>query len=112
MGGVSNPAALPTFYELDGSHAHQVSAASSWEDWDISAIIPEGVTRVLMRLSMAAPAGCTAGLRENGSAAARSFTYQGYAFSLESKVDAARIIECYDSTAGHAVLFALWGYWG
>lgn len=111
--GAANWEAMPkglTFTELM-STAHGPSAANTWEDWDLSAIVPAGTKSVLVCITNQAAAG-NRGCRKNGSALVRYWYLNAadmpHMFIL-TECDANRIIEIYypNTDAHHQIV----GYW-
>ena len=108
--------AVSSFTEL-ASAEHNATAAHTWEDWDISAIVPVGIKSVEVVISGYANGNMVGGARKNGSALDRKY-YIYYAeaaqlgrgsLTLTVEVDANRIIEIYTSTA--TLGFYIVGYW-
>ena len=106
MSVVVNPSPAMTFVELDGTAQYSILVINTWEDWDLTALIPANALAVLVNTA----AGNNAyGVRPNNSAQAR--IVGGYGYSMVSR-HANRIIECYSSALGGAGgLFYLLGYW-
>jgi hypothetical protein len=105
-----------SFTELAGGQDKAVSTASTWEDWDLSAIVPSGAVSVLVAWG-ASTQRYTVGARKNGSAASRTAltpdiaaaSLNGWVVTVLTECDANRIIEIYSSNTG--VLFNILGYW-
>lgn len=100
------------FTELAGGEDHQVSAIDTWEDWDLSAIVPGGTKAVLIH----AYSRSLWGARKNGTALDRKTfacgdgTTHKSAFIL-TEVDLNRVVELYvQGTVGYTV-FSIVGYW-
>ena len=122
QGAGANPvwgeaAAGLTFTELAGGEDHQVTNTNTWEDWDISAIVPAGTKAVLVEIHLQFSANQVAGARKNGSALNRyqstgtpSATVVSFR-SLVTEVDDNRIIEVYGSLASAYLTFSILGYW-
>lgn len=90
---------------------HKAVGDAAWEDWDISALVPEGTEYavVLIRNSDVA-AIRTCGARRNGSADERRITLVALgAYTLITEVDSNRIIEIYAQVAAD-VNFHIVGY--
>jgi len=108
-----------TFTELAGGEDKTVATANTWEDWDISAIVPAGTVAVLVlivSIGGAATSG-SAGARKNGSALARLHDVNTTTASAErsatcilTEVDANRIIEIYAPDTSK-YQFNIVGYW-
>ena len=77
--------------------AHYVTSATTWEDWDVSALVPAGTTE--MEVVIATQNSAAHGIRENGSALVRSFNLyvSTSPFSIWVQLDANRVCECYAS---------------
>lgn len=100
-----------TFTELFSTPYHCISNTSTWEDWDLSSIVPAGTLCVLV--IVAVPGGTNkyeAGARKNGTALARKDDAADYRSSLLTEVDANRVIEVYGESTT-AVRFTIAGYW-
>lgn len=112
-GGVS-------FTELVGGQAQQVSDTETWEDWDVSAIVPAGTVAVLVgvmgRDSSTGGDTRILGARKNGSALARYFTCHsdddqcGASNCVLTECDSNRVIEIY-AEAIYGAHFDILGYW-
>jgi len=122
QGAGANPAwgeaaAGSTFTELAGGEAHQVNTINTWEDWDLSAIVPAGTKAVLVEIYLKFSSNQVCGVRKNGSALDRkrgtgtpsdiSVAYR----HILTEVDANRIIEVYSSLADANLTFSILGYW-
>lgn len=106
-----------TFTELAGGEAHQVTTINTWEDWDLSAIVPAGTKTVLVEIYLKFSANQVSGVRKNGSALDRkqatgtpSDTSVAYRHVL-TEVDDNRVIEVYGSLADANLTFSILGYW-
>ena len=106
-----------TLTELAGGEAHQVTNINTWEDWDISAIVPAGTKAVLVEIYIKFSSNQVSGVRKNGSALERkqstgtpSDTSVAYRHIL-TEVDNNRIIEVYGSLASANLTFSILGYW-
>ena len=103
------------FTELAGGEAHATTAQSTWEDYDISAIIPAGAVSALVMIYNSYGTAYTVGARKNGSALARTFVVgagAGEEVTLLTEVDANRILELYDSSGTPGLVdFSIMGYW-
>jgi len=106
-----------SFTELAGGESHSPSSASTWEDWDISAIVPAGAKCVLVTLgNYSSGNNYVMGARKNGSALSRISIVPAPAVdgadawcTLLTECDANRVIEIYSSdTLGG---FEIVGYW-
>lgn len=108
-GGVS-------FTELAGGEVHQTSNGWTWQDWDISGIVPAGTKSVLVAIHGSSNSDAGHGVRKNGSALTRyaeAMPIGAYSTSVWlTEVDANRVIECYrrSNTATDAK-FSILGYW-
>jgi len=75
--------------------AHNPVGINAWEDWDVSALVPAGVTDIEVAIKCPTAA-LGAGVRNNGSALDRRLTpAQGVSFTMWSPVDASRVCEIY-----------------
>ncbi len=124
QGSSANPIwdAIPTvggltFTELEGQENKQVAAINTWEDWDLSAIVPAGTKAVLVEIRLIFSANQVSGVRKNGSALNRlqstgtpSTTVVSFR-NVVTEVDANRIIEIYGSLASAYLHFSILGYW-
>lgn len=106
-----------TFTELAGGQSHAVSSADTWEDYDISAIVPAGTTCVLVAIKGNSQGLSDAGVRKNGTALNRKFDlakFQAAATDwvfILTEVDANRVIECFSETNVTFAYFNIVGYW-
>lgn len=105
------------FYELAGQQNHQVSSTSTWEDWDLSAIVPAGTKAVLVEIKIHYSSNQVSGVRQNGSAQSRiqstgtpTATHEVFR-DITTLVDDNRVIECYGSLASAYLHFSILGYW-
>ena len=105
------------FTELAGAENHQVTNTNTWEDWDLSAIVPAGAVAVLVEIYLQFNSNQVSGARKNGSALARyqstgtpSTTVVSFR-NLVTEVDDNRIIEIYGSVASSNLTFSILGYW-
>ena len=122
QGSGANPvwgeaAAGLTFTELAGAENHQVTNTNTWEDWNLSAIVPAGTKAVLVEIYLQFSSNQVSGARKNGSALARyqstgtpSATVVSFR-NLVTEVDDNRIIEVYGSVASSNLSFSILGYW-
>jgi len=105
------PAAI-TYTELAGAETG-VSVVGSWEDWDLSAIVPAGTKYVLIYVRNNYTGALSHGVRKNGSALNRRI-YLGATCgaTLLTECDVNRVVERYNAgtSTGHAY-FSVWGYW-
>jgi len=105
---------LKTYVEIAPSAAHQVTNSDTWEDWDISAIVPASTKCVLVGLLVFLN-GENNGVRKNGSAVDRRsiFALGGNAMMRWDicECDTNRVIECYDDNVGEDGEFYIMGYW-
>jgi len=107
--------AKATYTELVGKQNHQVGQNDTWEDWDISGIIPAGAKSALIDIRCNFTLVKSMGVRKNGSALDRNFSIGGttavgsHAIVL-TEVDANRVIECYGTVSPHHT-FSVLGYW-
>ena len=106
-----------TFTELAGQENKQVAVINTWEDWDLSAIVPAGTKAVLVEIRLIFSANQVSGVRKNGSALNRlqststpSTTVISFRDIL-TEVDANRTIEIYGSLASVYLHFSILGYW-
>jgi hypothetical protein len=99
-----------TFTEMYGDGSYP--SIGTWEDWDLSAIVPAGTTSVLVNM-YTTEGGHTMGVRNNGSSDARLFYILQYGnLAIQTKVGADRIIERYAGTLTVAnTNFRIVGYW-
>ena len=122
QGAGANPAwgaaaAGLTFTELAGGEGHQVTNTSTWEDWDLSAIVPAGTKAVLVEIYLQFSANQVSGVRKNGSSLNRyqstgTPTNTVVSFrNILTEVDGNRIIEIYGSLASAYLTFSILGYW-
>jgi len=82
------------------SDEHSVSNSATWEDWDLSSIIPSGATAVVLDVHETNGSDRNVGCRKNGSATGREFSILGNGSrTLICECDANRIIEIYVSGA-------------
>ncbi len=104
-----------TFTELNGNDTSaQLAFASTWEDYDLSAIIGAGAVAVLIAIRVMASSE-NVGVRKNGTALNRinnvvsdaASPYWG--FSIIAECDVNRIIEIYSTEV--ATRFSVLGYW-
>jgi len=122
QGAGANPAwgaaaAGLTFTELAGGEDHQVTNTNTWEDWDLSAIVPAGTKAVLVEIYLQFSANQVSGVRKNGSSLNRyqstgTPTNTVVSFrNILTEVDDNRIIEIYGSLASAYLTFSILGYW-
>jgi len=105
--------------DLVGAQNYNPSAASTWEDWDISAIIPAGAKGAMVEMASSLNTGyILGGARKNGTAINR-YAYLDQATVtthradkvLPTECDASRIIEVYSQGVATNVYFNIVGYW-
>jgi len=106
----SHPGGGLTFTELVGGEVHVVVGASTWEDWDLSAIIGAGAKSALVEIRQFYP-GSRVGVRKNGSALVRYRVGTVGTGVILTEVDANRIIELYVADLGNRGNFSILGYW-
>jgi len=102
------------------NHPHP-GGAGTWQDWDISAIVPVGTRYVEVSIgSNNSALTINAGVRANGSGLARFNTIAitavgatgNWSMSVTTDMDAARIIEIYADTVNFGTVnFCVLGYW-
>jgi len=107
----------PTFTELAGGENHNTSSGT-WEDWDVSTIVPAGTKSVLVGIGREQlGAQTTVGVRKNGTALERKNTVgagvgtEKWCFCCLTEVDASRIIELYNGANDNYTWFNILGYW-
>jgi len=108
----------PKFVELAGNEAHVVTYNDTWQDWDISAIVPAGVICVLVQVQK--KVGITdiaiGGARKNGSALIRTIFLSSETGShpagatLITECDANRVIELWGDNV-EPCYYGILGYW-
>jgi len=106
-----------TFTEYYAQDSHTVSTASTWEDWDLSAIVGAGAIAVLVSIEAHTNSQMAVGARKNGAADAR-YSYVASPFAstwitccnLLTECDANRIIEIFAASTSD-VRFQIRGYW-
>ena len=104
------------FTELAGGQNKVVTSTSTWQDWDLSAIVPAGTVAVLVAVG-ASTAKYVTGARKNGSSLARTSpgvdvaaaSLDGWVMTFLTECDANRIVEIYCSNTGPK--FNILGYW-
>ncbi|MBA7577925.1 hypothetical protein ES708_19781 [subsurface metagenome] len=107
MSEVNNPTAALEFISLLGTTEYRPSATGTWEDWDLSAIVPPGTKYVAVIFIRGASG--SIGIRKNGSALNRMWPIAHYIECI-IEVDANRIIEInHDSLTTKG--FSISGYW-
>jgi len=119
QGGFSAPAGGYSYTELFSSQHVATLAASGWQDWSLTAIIPEGTIAVEVLMEMIDPYTATeAGVRKNGSSLDRKWqiiygTTAGDtgASVVQCEVASDRIIEVYDYLGNGDVGYRIIGYW-
>jgi len=110
VSGLPAWAAFPAFTELAGSENKVVTTAGTWEDWDISGIVPAGTKAALVGLWGYGSGTPLMGARKNGSALVRqeSVPLSGIIL-MTTEVDANRVMEIYADTVTRR--FEIKGYW-
>jgi hypothetical protein len=102
------------YIETDNLGDSAVTTINTWEDWDLSTHIPPGAIYAEI-LVYGSNLNYTHGVRENGSANDRSFTFPSAAqggWQTTVPLDGNRIIERYaGNNAGGTVKFMVMGYW-
>lgn len=102
-----------TFTELatGAGDAHNPSGTGSWEDWDISSLIP--AEAVLVEVLMENVSGTQAlGARKDGSSLNRAVSLLAYGpLTMMVNVDSDRIIEIYAQTSAGDAYFWIAGYY-
>lgn len=114
-GGVPvwSAAGAGAFTDLDLTDSHQATANATWEDWDISGIVPAGTVMVLLWIELGQN-GVVLGVRGNGSSDDRKRTMYTIGGNPMISVvpDVNRVIEIYDQLATTSTsTFRLVGYW-
>lgn len=93
--------------------SHKVTTTNTWEDWDLSSLIPPDTKQV--EISCWASTSEDVGARKNGSSLERRITTNGAVpqpFTFSVNPDSSGIIEIYASANGaNSVIFNIWGYW-
>lgn len=107
------PTSALTFVELAGGEDYTPTTASTWEDWDISGIVPVGTKYVLVHMSNTANNSWNYGARKNGSSLNRIVNLGPYSHAnWTTEVDENRVIEIYGTrdppTSNY---FNILGYW-
>ena len=97
-----------SFTELAGGQGKNVTSTSTWEDYDLSAIIGAGAVAALIQITCSSAQ--TTGARKNGSALTRTFAQAIGDRALLTECDANRIVEIYSISVA-AVTFNILGYW-
>lgn len=111
------PVAPPNYTELVGGEDVQPSGAQfSWQDWDISAIIPEKATAVEVMVKQSTAGWHIAGVREDGSSLVRIFNIGASAQNESVTITVpnnGRIIElyCYSAVQAQCAQHSIVGYW-
>ena len=105
--------AQSAFVELLGAEDYQVTNDSTWEDWDLSAIIGVGAKAILLFIKSGTSGGVTSqGARKNGSALQRKFAMgDNTDWFLIAEVDANRVVELWDYANNTKSEFSVAGYW-
>lgn len=108
------------YFEVLGAPSSQANNIT-WQDWDISAIVPAGTKAVEVEISLSYPdsGSMQGGVRNNGSALSRLITVSGGGSGsctgtstvvVISQIDTNRILERY-SLDITKVAFQIIGYW-
>lgn len=90
------------------------SVANTWEDWDLSALIPAGAKYVDILSRTNTSSIHTVGVRKNGSSIVRSLatdSYDGIPYPWLTELDENRVVERYVSGASNRSRFTVLGYW-
>ena len=100
------------FIDIIGGADHQATGADTWEDWDISALVPAGTIAAQISVRNASGTARVVGMRKNGSALTRSINlYNTGDRTWTTEVDANRVLEIYVATAVAGFYFNALGYW-
>jgi len=95
------------------SNYHNVSAKDTWEDWDLSSIVPVGTKVVYVFLYNIDSTNQLMGTRKNGSSASRYWTNPTAGVQVvPTECDTNRIIEIY--YGGSTLIFGqfrIMGWW-
>jgi len=102
---------VPTYIEVSAGLSTTVLSTSTWENWDLSSVVPVGALYADIAIVNRADAEYVAGVRENGGATNR-YRYLPNDSSIMYTVvlDSGRIIERYCSDSG-STNFAVMGYY-
>ena len=113
------PAGGLLFTELEGDEDKYVTTTGTWEDWNLSSIVPAGAKVIEVFVMNGSSSNYRVGVRKNGSAlnrflAANTDPTKNYfepeqLVTVLSEVDANRVLEIY--ATGTAIRFAIKGYW-
>lgn len=99
------------FTELAGGDNHDAAAHSTWEDWDISGIIPVGAIYALIEIINAGLGDRALGVRKKGSALNRTQVMAPNTNRVVlTEVSASRVVEIWVSSTG-AMKFSVLGHW-
>jgi len=101
------------YTELAGGQNHVNANFSTWQDWDLSAVVAAGTKFVEVVIKGVAAGGVSAGVRKNGSALSRLVSPTGTgntSITMTVAVDASYIIETYNNDIAN-VHFDVIGYW-
>lgn len=94
---------------------HNVTAQATWQDWDLSSIVPAGTKFVQIRIVPETSTVVAVGVRKNGSADVRTINSPadtGDSVFQVVECDDNKVIECYVNSAGYKSYgFYLTGYW-
>lgn len=103
-----------TYVEIAPPAVSNPSSAATWEDWNISAYVPDGTKYVEILIIHVSTSQCTLGVRKNGSAITRSLLSQsiaGDSYHMTTEPDANRVVERYVSGVSSRAKFTVVGYW-
>ena len=106
-----------TFHPLIPAAFSECAEASTWEDWDLSAICPEGAYTVEVLVAIRVNGNATVGVRKDISEGDRFMALHGdnavniYPFTITCLLTAARHIERYAGGSAGYGEFSIVGYW-
>ena len=108
----ATPVSGGVLYTEIAPSSHSPSADSTWEDWDLSAIIGAGALAVEIVIATASTEQAR-GVRKNGSALLRYMAAENDHkwLTAHCECDANRVIEIYGNTEGSTDSFKVIGYW-
>lgn len=116
---INNPStpSLPSLVELVGGDDYDVVSADTWEDWDISASVPVNARYAeILIINTLASFNLTIGVRERGSALARTWAWGQttgsgiQAMTIKVSLDVNRILQIRSSDNANPK-FNVIGYW-
>jgi len=113
---VLNNPKITLFTEL-ASAVHQAAGFSTWEDWDISALVPANVIALIGLQNKDVTGYRNHGVRANGSSLTRRFLTPSYVVAAGGElhtlvqVDVNGIIEIFAEAATTYCDFRVLGYW-